>query len=552
MWFYINIFEYPKLLPYTLFIYFLNLIFFGFTKRYLISKSFIILSCLTLFTILVIYYNIFNNLVIEHLNFYFTATNFTQNIGLIDFNISFQLNTLTYLFSLLVFLIGFCTNMYALNYFKNEADEMGFLFWLNSFILSMVILILASNFFTLFLGWELIGLTSFFLINFWQSRRATLKSSFKAFSFNLVSDIFLLSSFIVLYSNLHTTSIMTTNNLIAGSGVLYGSWLNLATLLLILCASIKSVQLLGHLWLPDSMEAPVPASSLIHSATLVSAGVFLLLRFNSLITATHFEHILIYWGALTAAYGGIVAAAQTDMKKLLAYSTMSHCGFLFVLVGIGDYYITIIYLFLHGLFKASTFFCVGSFVRFYATQDTRLMGGASRLLWADTIYLILCSANLCGLPLTIGITYKLFFFKALFAGNFTLLQIGLLYIALLSSIAYFYRLLAYCLFDRWKYLWANSPFMFLVFYNRHYKDKRIPLYRTQRNDSHIVTFGHWCAIFIVMLFSFYTYFILYYFNLTAIKDYNLINSLHLQSNLLTSYLSSFYTNYLITNLCFFY
>lgn len=545
MWFYISIFEYPKLFPYALFIYFLNLLFFGVTKRYLISKSFIILSCLTLFSILTIYYYIFNNLVIEHLNFYFQATNFTQNIGLIDFNISFQLNSLTYLFSLLVFLIGFCTNMYALNYFKNEADEMGFLFWLNAFILSMVILVLASNFFTLFLGWELIGLTSFFLINFWQSRRSTLKSSFKAFSFNLASDVFLLSSLILLYTNLHTTSIATINVLLLETGVSYDNWSNLAAFLLILCASIKSVQLFGHLWLPDSMEAPVPASSLIHSATLVSAGVFLLLRFNALIILTHFESLLIYWGAITAAYGGVVAAAQTDMKKLLAYSTMSHCGFLFVLVGVGDQYITIIYLFLHGLFKASTFFCVGSFVRFYGTQDTRLMGGGSRLLWADTIYLILCAANLCGLPLTVGITYKLFFFKALFTSSFTAVQIGLLYIALLSSIAYFYRLLSYCLFDRWKYLWANSPFIFLAFHSRNQRDRRIPLYRVHRNDSHIVTFGHWCAIFIIMVFSFYTYFILYYFNLVAVKDYNLVSSIHLNSNLLTIYLSSFYTNYLI-------
>lgn len=163
------------------------------------------------------------------------------------------------------------------------------------------------------------------------------------------------------------------------------------------------------------MEAPVPASSLIHSATLVSAGVFLLLRFNFIISLANCSTLIIVLGSITAAYGALVSAAQTDVKKLLAYSTMSHCGFLFVLVGLADSKVTIVYLFLHGLFKASTFFCVGSFVRLYGTQDTRLMGAGARFYWGDTILLILCSTNLCGLPLSIGIVYKIFFFKILLA-----------------------------------------------------------------------------------------------------------------------------------------
>lgn len=124
------------------------------------------------------------------------------------------------------------------------------------------------------------------------------------------------------------------------------------------------------------MEAPVPASSLIHSATLVSAGVYLLLRFFPVILYSELQNVILFSGALTCAYGGLVAAAQTDMKKLLAYSTMSHCGFLYVLISFNNEYITVLYLFLHGLFKAGTFFCVGSFIRLYGTQDSRLMGGA--------------------------------------------------------------------------------------------------------------------------------------------------------------------------------
>ena len=157
------------------------------------------------------------------------------------------------------------------------------------------------------------------------------------------------------------------------------------------------------------MEAPVPASALIHSATLVSAGIFLLLRFQELIFVSNLNNFLITLGFITAAYGGCVAASQTDVKKLLAYSTMSHCGFLFSTVGLFDFYITILYLFLHGFFKASTFYCVGSFVRLYKTQDTRLMGSGQHFFFGDSILLILCAANLCGLPLTIGAIYKLYF-----------------------------------------------------------------------------------------------------------------------------------------------
>lgn len=195
------------------------------------------------------------------------------------------------------------------------------------------------------------------------------------------------------------------------------------------------------------MEAPVPASSLIHSATLVSAGLFLLIRFNFILAESNILDIISCLGAITAAYGAVVSASQTDVKKLLAYSTMSHCGFLFVTVGLGDARVSLVYLFLHGLFKAGTFFCVGSFIRLFATQDTRLMGGAAKLYWGDSALLIICASNLCGLPLTIGATYKACFFKLLFGSNFNIISLGFLLVAILFSLVYFYRLIYYCLFD---------------------------------------------------------------------------------------------------------
>ena len=224
----------------------------------------------------------------------------------------------------------------------------------------------------------------------------------------------------------------------------------LAVFLLILCSSIKSVQILGHLWLPDSMEAPVPASSLIHSATLVSAGIYLLCKFSYLIELSIWSTFVIYLGGLTAVYGGLVAAAQTDVKKLLAYSTMSHCGFLWVLACLGQFYVTIIYLFLHGVFKAATFYCVGTFIRAYGSQDTRWMGWGLKFLSTNSLILLICSANLCGLPFTIGYLYKFFFFKLLYLNISSFFIIASLFIAAQTSLLYFYRLNFYLLFDFYK------------------------------------------------------------------------------------------------------
>lgn len=373
--------------------------------------------------------------------------------NIIDFNISFSLSPISFTFSFLVLIIGFCTNIYILNYFKGEADEGGFIFWINSFIISMLILILSNNFFTLFLGWELIGFTSFFLINFWQSKRSTLKSSFKAFSFNLLSDLFLLGALVIFYQLTNTTDISAFLYLISWGGLYNVDLLNFGILLLIGCASIKSVQLIGHLWLPDSMEAPVPASALIHSATLVSAGIYLLARFNILIILYNWTAYLIFLGSITAAYGGVVAASQTDMKKLLAYSTMSHCGFLMILVACSNFYILITYLFLHGFYKAATFFCAGSFIRIYGSQDTRVMGSNNKIFIGDTILLIICAGNLAGLPLTIGVLYKNFFLTLIEMYNINILVSGFIFVGLLTGILYFYRLVFYSVFDITK--WTN-------------------------------------------------------------------------------------------------
>jgi NADH:ubiquinone oxidoreductase subunit 5 (subunit L)/multisubunit Na+/H+ antiporter MnhA subunit len=194
------------------------------------------------------------------------------------------------------------------------------------------------------------------------------------------------------------------------------------------------------------MEAPVPASSLIHSATLVSAGIYLLLKFQVIFSLTNLSEIIFYLGSITACYGGIVAASQTDMKKLLAYSTISHCGFIVASISLNNFIITIIYLYLHGLFKASTFFCAGSIIKYNNTQDMRLMGMAKSQVF-DTITLIISAINLGGLPFTFGYLYKQTFLSNLTVSSFDNLPYGFCIIGLLCSIVYVYKLVYYSCFD---------------------------------------------------------------------------------------------------------
>jgi NADH:ubiquinone oxidoreductase subunit 5 (subunit L)/multisubunit Na+/H+ antiporter MnhA subunit len=220
---------------------------------------------------------------------------------------------------------------------------------------------------------------------------------------------------VISYSTYYSFDILSLNNQIYINNnnyiYIFGYQINsseLLALFLLLAAFIKSAQIGGHSWLPDSMEAPVPASSLIHSATLVSAGVYLILRFNFIFDSTEFTKLLIpVFGSLTAAYGGICAIAQSDIKKTLAYSTISHCGFLMVLCASEMNEFTILYLYVHGFFKAGVFMCVGNVLRISrGYQDTRRMGGLLKYLPFEYFCITIGLLNLAGLPFTFGFFIK--------------------------------------------------------------------------------------------------------------------------------------------------
>lgn len=364
----------------------------------------------------------------------------------VSYELNFKITSLSFLFIFLVNIIGFATNIYILNYFKFEERNEEFILLINWFILSMIILVSSNNFFTIILGWELIGITSFLLINFWKFKITTLSCSFKAFAFNKFSDLFLMLALCSLWNAYKVDNIDTLLNVISFNKTNNSGTLMFAAVCLLVCSSIKSAQIFGHLWLPDSMEAPVPASALIHSATLVSAGIYLLLKFQLIFMLTGLMSTIFFLGSITACYGGIVAASQSDVKKLLAYSTISHCGFIYVSIALNNFLLSIVYLYLHGLFKAVTFFCVGSLIKYNNTQDMRYMGANKSQIF-NTTALIISTINLGGLPFTFGYLYKQMFLVNLVICNYNFLGYGFCILGMLSSVVYVYKLIYYSCFD---------------------------------------------------------------------------------------------------------
>jgi len=468
--FYLFFFSFNENL-HNIIIYSYNLpIFFYFGVFFILTTLFslILLSYLGLYGVFII--NLFSLILFWlstciYLNIFFLDNIFIKiNLGKwfvvnTNYPIFFELfiDSISFSFMFLTLTIATFVYIYAFSYFRYEPNVERLLLLINCFVISMVCLVTSGNFFVLFLGWELIGLTSFFLINFWSTRMSTLKSAFKAFTFNKFSDVSLLISILIIYYVLGDISIGNFNYNISYYNNFYINILNydiplieITSFFLIGCAFVKSAQFGFHIWLPDSMEAPVPASALIHSATLVSAGVFILLRLSFLFEYSLYSYYIIpLVGSFTAFFGGLCSAYQSDIKKILAYSTISHCGFLMVCYSTYITEYTILYLYIHGFFKASVFLCVGNIIRFSRNyQDFRRMGNFWKYLPFECFMTFVCLINLCGLPFSIG-----FYIKHLLVLGFNIntsilyfIHINILFGAI-SGLFYSYRLFYNVFFD---------------------------------------------------------------------------------------------------------
>jgi NADH-quinone oxidoreductase subunit L len=293
----------------------------------------------------------------------------------------FLLDPLSAVMILVVTGIGFLIHVYATGYMDHEGGFYRFFGYFNLFIFFMLMLVLANNYGLLFVGWEGVGLCSYLLIGFYFQKKSAGDAGKKAFIVNRVGDAGFVLGMLLLMSVLGTLRFTDVNAALrsgqfpvesAGFGVF-----SIASLLLFFGATGKSAQIPLYVWLPDAMEGPTPVSALIHAATMVTAGVYMVARSSALFQlAPHTMQIVAIVGASTAILAATIALVQNDIKRVLAYSTVSQLGYMFLALGVGAYWVAIFHLFTHAFFKALLFLCSGSVIHAMGgEQDMRYMGG---------------------------------------------------------------------------------------------------------------------------------------------------------------------------------
>ena len=338
-------------------------------------------------------------------------------LDLIDSNLVFCVDSLALVSSILVLTLTVFALYFGVEYMYREAFINRLLYLLNLFATSVVFLFYCYDYFLILFAWECIGLFSFLLVNFYSTRIYTLKAALKTFVFSRISDMFMFLSFLLTINSFMTTDLslifiqipfMAFHYLFIGSIAVH--FLTFFSFCLVTSGGIKAAQFFFHVWLPDAMEAPTPASALIHSSTLVVAGIFLVIRFAILFEFTIFtNYYLVLLGALTLSFGSITATFQNDVKKLVAYSTISQIGYLVCGCGFCCYEEVLLYLIIHALNKAFLFVLVGYIVHFFSgNTDMRQMGGAYLYSFDITVLLFGVCFNLAGLPYSAGFLGKEF------------------------------------------------------------------------------------------------------------------------------------------------
>ncbi|MGP0566473.1 MULTISPECIES: NADH-quinone oxidoreductase subunit L [unclassified Nitrospina] len=304
--------------------------------------------------------------------------------------------------------VGFVIHVYSIGYMREDPEYARFFSYMNLFIFSMSVLVLAADFFFLIVGWALVGLASYLLIGFWTEKRSAVLAARKAFVMNVIGDVgMVIAAFMIFerFGSLSYTEVFsqTQSGFIPNEGTIL-----MITLLLLVGAFAKSAQLPLHTWLPDAMEGPTPVSALIHAATMVTAGVYLVARCNSLYTlAPWVMYFVAFVGAATAIFAGTIALTQYDIKRIIAYSTMSQIGYMFLAVGVGVFSAGMFHLMTHAFFKALLFLGAGSVIHaLNDEQDIRKMGGLARSMPITFGTFLVASLALTGFPLTAGFYSK--------------------------------------------------------------------------------------------------------------------------------------------------
>ena len=306
-------------------------------------------------------------------------------VSLGDFQVwwDFYFDFLTIMMFLIVTFISFLVHLYSISYMSEDPFQSSFMSYLSLFTFFMLMLVSSGNFFQLFLGWEGVGLCSFLLISFWSDRVYAVGSAIKAIVINRIGDMGLLLAIVFIYiefGSVDFINVFMLSNTFTKTYSLIGyevEYFNLVAICLLLAAVGKSSQYLLHGWLPDAMEGPTPVSALIHAATMVTAGVFLLVRCSAIfVNAPRVLCLVAVVGFLTCIFGAFTGTRVYDLKKMIAYSTTSHLGYMFMACGLLANGIAIFHLLVHACFKALLFLAAGSIIHsFFNEQDVRKMSG---------------------------------------------------------------------------------------------------------------------------------------------------------------------------------
>jgi NADH-quinone oxidoreductase subunit L len=349
-------------------------------------------------------------------------------VGSLQVDVALLADPLSITMALFVTGIGSLIHLYSIGYMHGDPKFSKFFLYLNLFVFSMLMLVLGENLLVTFLGWEGVGACSYFLISFWHTRDSAATAGKKAFVTNRVGDWGMMVAMFLAFSSVGTLSYAGINAA-ADGGKLAAVTATGIAMMLFVGACGKSAQLPLYIWLPDAMEGPTPVSALIHAATMVTSGVFLLTRMAPVLHASYpwAGDVIATVGALTALFAATIAVAQTDIKKVLAYSTVSQLGFMFLAIGSGAYAAAIFHMVTHAFFKALLFLGSGSVIHgMHHEQDMRKMGALRKLMPITGFTFIIGWLAIAGIPPFAGFWSKDEVLLYAFANNRLLWLIGVI------------------------------------------------------------------------------------------------------------------------------
>lgn len=367
-----------------------------------------------------------------------------------DINFGLLLDQLSILWLLFVTGIGTLIHLYSISYMHEDENMHKFFSYLNLFVFFMITLVIGSNLLVLFIGWEGVGLCSYLLIGFWYKNQEYNDAAKKAFIMNRIGDLGLLIGIFILGNTFKTLDYTSLQTAIASSANLDTYWISIAAFCLFVGACGKSAQIPLYTWLPDAMAGPTPVSALIHAATMVTAGIFMVTRLNFVFDlAPYVQSIIAVVGALTALVAATIGLVQNDIKKVLAYSTVSQLGLMFLALGLGAYEVAVFHVITHAFFKACLFLGSGSVIHaLHGEQDMRNMGGLRKVMPTTFITMLVSSLAISGVPLFSGFFSKDEILLVAFEHNIPLWVVAS--IASIMTAFYMFRLLFLTFFNSFR------------------------------------------------------------------------------------------------------